>query len=110
MTHNDAIMTQKQRASFATKHYYINGCENNGLPPVTYNGLKPLARLGWEASDVRFTFSESTRRQVLQRLLKLNHERYADEEKKVSTKKATAKKKANCKSEEATLFDQEDQE
>ena len=47
MTHNDAIMTQKQRASFATKHYYINGCENNGLPSVTYNGLKPLARLGW---------------------------------------------------------------
>ena len=40
-------MTQKQRASFATKHYYINGCENNGLPSVTYNGLKPLARLGW---------------------------------------------------------------
>ena len=47
MTHNDAIMTQKQRASFATKHYYIYGCENNGLPPLTYNGLKPLARLGW---------------------------------------------------------------
>ena len=62
---------------------------------------------------VRFTISEPARREVLQRLLKLNHERYAEEEKqglhgkKGAARKATSKKKAASKTtkEEATLFD-----
>lgn len=48
---------------------------------------------------VRFTISEAARREVLQRLLKLNHERYAEEvkqglhdKKKASAKKSKAKK------------------
>ena len=64
---------------------------------------------------IRFTISEPARREVLQRLLKLNHERYAEEvkqglhdKKKGSAKKATPKKKAAGKQgkEESTLFDQ----
>lgn len=62
---------------------------------------------------VRFTISEPARREVLQRLLKLNHERYAEEEKqglhgkKGAAKKAAPKKKAASKStkQEASLFD-----
>ena len=65
---------------------------------------------------VRFTISESARREVLQRLLKLNHERYAEEAKqglhgkkgaakKTATKKNTASKPAK---EEATLFEEDD--
>ena len=67
---------------------------------------------------VRFTISEAARREVLQRLLKLNHERYAEEEKqglhgkKGTAKKAAPKKKAASKpaKEESTLFDMEDDE
>ena len=67
---------------------------------------------------VRFTISEPARREVLQRLLKLNHERYAEEEKqglhskKGVAKKAAPKKKAASKpaKEESTLFDMEDDE
>jgi hypothetical protein len=44
---------------------------------------------------IRFTISEPARREVLQRLLKLNHERYAEEVKKgLHGKKKTATKKA----------------
>jgi hypothetical protein len=50
---------------------------------------------------IRYTISESARREVLQRLLKLNHERYAEEEKqglhgkkKASAKSTAPKKKA----------------
>ena len=61
---------------------------------------------------VRYTICEAARREVLARLLKLNHERYAEEvrlglhEKKGATKK-TAAKKAPGKSiaKQATLFD-----
>ena len=67
---------------------------------------------------VRFTISEPARREVLQRLLKLNHEQYAEEEKqgllgkKGAAKKAAPKKKAASKpaKEESTLFDMEDDE
>lgn len=67
---------------------------------------------------VRFTISESARREVLQRLLKLNHERYAEEEKqglhgkRGAAKKAAPKKKAASKpaKQEASLFDGEDDE
>lgn len=68
---------------------------------------------------VRFTISEPARREVLQRLLKLNHERYAEEvkqglhsKKKGATKKAAPKKKAASKpgKQEASLFDGEDDE
>ena len=67
---------------------------------------------------VRFTISESARREVLQRLLKLNHERYAEEEKqglhgkKGAAKKAAPKKKAASKptKDESTLFDKENNE
>ncbi|MCC7338619.1 MAG: hypothetical protein IT422_26290 [Pirellulaceae bacterium] len=65
---------------------------------------------------VRFTISESARLEFLQRLLKLNHERYAEEEKqglhgkKEAAKKASPKKKAASKpaNQEASLFDGED--
>ena len=44
---------------------------------------------------VRYTISEAARREVLQRLLKLNHERYAEEEKQgLHGKKGAAKKAA----------------
>ncbi|MFO0905845.1 MAG: DNA methyltransferase [Pirellulales bacterium] len=67
---------------------------------------------------VRFTISESVRREVLQRLLKLNHERYAEEVKQGlhgkmgAVKKAAPKKKAASKpaKQEASLFDEEDDE
>ncbi len=67
---------------------------------------------------VRFTISEPARREVLQRLLKLNHERYAEEVKqglhgkKGAAKKAAPKKKAAIKpaKQEASLFDGEDDE
>ena len=67
---------------------------------------------------VRFTISEPARREVLQRLLKLNHARYAEEvkqglhDKKGAAKKAAPKKKAASKPAkyEAGLFDGEDDE
>jgi hypothetical protein len=67
---------------------------------------------------VRFTISEPARREVLQRLLKLNHERYAEEVKQgLHSKKGAAKKSAPKKSAaskpaqpEASLFSGEDQE
>jgi Eco57I restriction-modification methylase/restriction-modification enzyme MmeI-like protein len=66
----------------------------------------------------RFTISEPARREVLQRLLKLNHERYAEEvkqelhSKKGAAKKAAPKKKAASRStkQEVSLFDGEDDE
>lgn len=67
----------------------------------------------------RFTISEPARREVLARLLKLNHERYAEEvkqglhEKKKGSSKKTAAKKTAAKpvNDEATLFHaQEDDE
>ena len=67
---------------------------------------------------IRFTISEPARREVLQRLLKLNHERYAEEVKqglhgkKGAATKAAPKKKAASKpaKQEASLFDGEDDE
>ena len=64
---------------------------------------------------MRYTISETARKEVLQRLLKLNHERYAEEvkqglhdKKKGAAKKAAPKKKAAGKQgkDGATLFDQ----
>ena len=66
---------------------------------------------------VRYTISEPARREVLARLLKLNHERYAEEvekglhEKKKEMANKTTPKKVTVKPaiDEATLFDgQED--
>jgi len=67
---------------------------------------------------VRFTISEPARREVLQRLLKLNHERYAEEvkqglhEKKGAGGKAAPRKKSPSKParREASLFAEEDHE
>ncbi len=67
---------------------------------------------------VRFTISETARREILQRLLKLNHERYAEEvkqglhEKKGAGRKAAPKKKTPDKParREASLFGEEDDE
>jgi hypothetical protein len=67
---------------------------------------------------VRFTISEPARREVLQRLLKLNHERYAEEVKqglhgtKGAAKRPAPKKKAASKpaKQEASLFDGENDE
>jgi predicted secreted protein len=44
------------------------------------------------AQGVRFTVSESARREILSRLLKLNHERY-EEEQKAGVKEESGKKK-----------------
>jgi hypothetical protein len=65
---------------------------------------------------VRFIISEPARRQVLQRLLKLNHERYAEEVKKGlhgkkgAASKSAPKNKAASKpgKQESGLFDGED--
>jgi hypothetical protein len=67
---------------------------------------------------IRFTISEPARREVLQRLLKLNHERYDEEVKqglhgkKGGAKKSAPKKKVGVKlaKQEASLFDVEDDE
>jgi hypothetical protein len=72
---------------------------------------------------LRFTISEPARREVLQRLLKLNHERYAEEVKqglhgKKGVKKAAAPKDATARGstrkkpgkQEPSLFDMEDGE
>jgi len=68
---------------------------------------------------VRFTINEAARRTVLDRLLKLNHERYAEEVKQgLHGKKGVAKKAARNKTsaskpakEGVNLFDmQEDDE
>jgi len=61
---------------------------------------------------MRYTISEVARREVLQRLLKLNHERYAEELKQGmhDKKGATKKKKAAIKeaNQETTLFEKGD--
>ncbi len=60
----------------------------------------------------RFTISESARREVLARLLKLNHQRYAEEvaqglhDKKVKLK--TSRKSKGKASSEPSLFGEED--
>ena len=87
------------------------------------------AAYGWDDLDLdhgfhetkqglRYTISESARREVLQRLLKLNHERYEEEvkqglhdKKKRAKKKSAPKKKAKKPTkQEATLFDMEGEE
>ncbi|HEY7328023.1 MAG TPA: hypothetical protein VH592_10305 [Gemmataceae bacterium] len=61
---------------------------------------------------VRYTISESARREVLARLLKLNHERYAEEvkqglhEKKKKTTKG--KKKAKSADKSGSMFEEDD--
>ncbi len=83
------------------------------------------AAYGWDDLDLghgfhdtkqgtRFTISESARREVLARLLKLNHERYAVEiaqglhdKKKVKAAKAPRKSKGKASS-EPSLFGEED--
>jgi len=79
------------------------------------------AAYGWDDLDLshgfhetkqgtRFTISESARREVLARLLKLNHERYAEEvaqglhDKKGKPKAAGRKGKKSSSSEEPILF------
>jgi hypothetical protein len=67
---------------------------------------------------IRFTISEPARREVLQRLLKLNHERYAEEVKqglhgkKGTAKKAVSKKTVASKPKQnaPTLFDMSEDE
>jgi hypothetical protein len=46
-----------------------------------WNDLKLELGFHKVKDDIRFTISETARREVLQRLLKLNHERYAEEDK-----------------------------
>jgi hypothetical protein len=66
------------------------------------------AAYGWDDLDLghgfhttkqgeRFTISEAARREVLQRLLKLNHQRYAEEVKQGLHKKGKAKKPGSGK-------------
>ena len=79
------------------------------------------AAYGWDDLDlghgfhetkqgIRFTISESARREVLARLLKLNHERYAEEvaqglhDKKGKPKAAGRKGKKAATSDESLLF------
>lgn len=83
------------------------------------------AAYGWDDLDlghdfhetkqgIRYTISEAARREVLQRLLKLNHERYEEEvaqglhdKKKKGKKKSPQRKKAKPKpvQQQSTLFD-----
>jgi hypothetical protein len=44
------------------------------------------------AQEVRFTVSESARREILSRLLKLNHERYEEEQKQGAVEESGKKK------------------
>jgi hypothetical protein len=76
------------------------------------------AAYGWDTLDlghgfhetkqgIRFTISEAARREVLQRLLKLNHERYAEEVKQgLHEKKGSTKKKSSKVA--PTLFEEDD--
>ena len=63
---------------------------------------------------IRFTISESARREVLARLLKLNHERYAEEvaqglhDKKKGKAAKTPRKSKGKASSEPSLFGEED--
>ena len=66
---------------------------------------------------IRYTISEPARREVLQRLLKLNHERYAEEEKQGLHEKKKPKKpssgrgrKSSASTEGPTLFGNDDDE
>jgi hypothetical protein len=63
---------------------------------------------------VRFTIGELARREVLQRLLKLNHERHEEEEKsKTDTKKPPNSKRstrAKCSGSQTSIFDKGDDE
>ena len=85
------------------------------------------AAYGWDDLDLghgfhetkqglRFTISEPARREVLQRLLKLNHERYAEEvkqglhDKKKRRTKKSARKNKKAKKQQAGLFDAEGDE
>lgn len=83
------------------------------------------AAYGWSDLDLghgfhvtkqgtRFTISESARREVLARLLKLNHERYAEEvaqglhDKKKGKAASTPRKSKGKASSEPSLFGEED--
>jgi len=92
------------------------------------NDETTLTAYGWEDLNLgydfyigklgtRYTISESARREVLQRLLKLNHERYEEEvkqglhaKKKGARRKSAPRKRAAKKApkkQKATLFDME---
>jgi hypothetical protein len=74
---------------------------------------------GVTKQGLRYTISELARREVLARLLKLNHERYAEEvkqglhdgkRKKKSAPAPTTRKPSPKKDDEPTLFDRQDEE
>lgn len=133
--HRQAIMLARQEGLTKTYNRFHNPDETS----ADIQKLRELhvemdqavaAAYGWTDLDlghgfhetkqgVRFTISEPARREVLQRLLKLNHERYAEEvkqglhEKKRGPgtgKRGPGKKKATSKpaKQEASLFDGED--
>lgn len=130
--HNYRRQTMLARREGLTKTY--NRFHNSDETSADIQKLRELhvemdqavaAAYGWTDLDlghgfhetkqgVRFTISEPARREVLQRLLKLNHERYAEEVeqglhgKKGAAKKATSKRKAASASSEksqAQLFE-----
>jgi hypothetical protein len=134
-THRRMVMVSLQEGLTQTYNRFHDKAESN----ADIQKLRQLhvemdnavaASYGWTDLDldhgfhetkqgVRHTISEPARREVLVRLLKLNHERYAEEvaqglhdKKKPTAKKAAPKKKAasNSTNHEASLFDMEDDE
>jgi hypothetical protein len=100
-----------QKALTATYNRFHPSLNPLGIfAPCIRDGPRGGRRYGWTDLDlghgfhetkqrVRFTISEAARREVLQRLLKLNHERYAEEvkqglhDKKKSGKKPSSRRK-----------------
>ncbi|MEQ8849017.1 DNA methyltransferase [Botrimarina sp.] len=77
------------------------------------------AAYGWDDLDlghgfhetkqrIRFSIGEPARREVLQRLLRLNHERYEEEVRQGLHSKTSGKKKASKRSKQPDLFEVED--
>jgi|GEM_PF-2589810 len=104
-------------------HHKLENLENRddhkgNAPKIWQRHRKSGAAIAINEGTLRLTISEPARCEVLQRLLKLNHERYAEEVKqglhgkKGGAKKVAAKKKAASRpaKQEAGLLDVEDDE
>ncbi len=121
--HFHRIQVMLARKEGLTKTY--NRFHNPDEPAIELQHLRDLhvemdravaTAYGWSDLDLghgfhdtkqglRFTLSESARREVLARLLRLNHERYAEEVKRGLHAKRKAKVVSKKKSSEPMLFD-----
>jgi hypothetical protein len=113
--HTFRSQVMRNRSEGLTKTY--NRCHDQSEMSEDIQKLRTIhvemdnsvaAAYGWDDLDLghdfhetkqglRFTISDSARREVLQRLLKLNHERYAEEVKQGLHAKANAKSKPTSK-------------